>query len=52
LTQYSEFFDLSRIPESLKSKPLYIHLDMSLSGDATGIAGTFILGKRPGIENS
>ena len=52
LTQYSEFFDLSRIPEGLKSKPLYIHLDMSLSGNATGIAGTFILGKRPGIENS
>lgn len=52
LTQYYEFFDLSRIPEWLKSKPLYIHLDMSLSGDKTGIAGTFIVGKKPSLENS
>ena len=52
LVQYSDFFDLSRVPENLKSKPLYIHLDMSLSGDKTGIAGTFIIGKRASLENS
>ena len=45
-TQYSEFFDLSRIPSHLKSKPLFVHLDMSLSGDKTGIGGTFVRGKR------
>ena len=27
-------------------KPLYIHLDMSLSGDMTGIAGVWIIGKK------
>ena len=37
--QYSDFFDLSVIPPELKYKPLFIHLDMSLSGDKTGIAG-------------
>lgn len=49
--QYSDFFDLKRIPISLRSKPIYIHLDMSTSGDKTGIAGTYILGKRPKVEN-
>ena len=37
--QYGQFFDLSTIPENLKSKPLFIHLDMSKTGDKTGIAG-------------
>ena len=46
-TQYSQYFDLESIPSNLKSKPLFIHLDMSLSGDKTGIAGTWIIGKRP-----
>lgn len=50
--QYSDFFDLTKVPASIKSKPLYIHLDMSLSGDKTGIAGTFIIGKKASLENS
>ena len=29
------------------ARPLFIHLDMSLSGDKTGIAGVWITGKRP-----
>lgn len=37
--QYSDFFDLSRVPPEMKTKPLFLHLDMSLSGDKTGIAG-------------
>ncbi len=45
--QYSDFFDLSRVPSKLKSKPLFIHLDMSISGDKTGIGGTWIYGKKP-----
>lgn len=45
--QYQDYFDLSRIPEDLIRKPLYIHLDMSISGDKTGIAGTWIIGKKP-----
>lgn len=49
-TQYWEFFDITRIPVELKRKPLYIHLDMSISGDKTGIGGVFQRGKRPPKE--
>ena len=41
-TQYWDFFDLTCVPPELKSRPLYIHLDMSVSGDKTGIAGSWI----------
>lgn len=44
--QYYNFFDISRIPTELKSKPLYVHLDMSISGDKTGIGGVFVRGKK------
>lgn len=40
--QYSDFLDLSQIPPDLKSRPLFIHLDMSVSGDKTGIGGVWI----------
>lgn len=43
-TQYYNFFDLSKIPPGMKEKPLYVHLDMSISGDKTGIAGVWIKG--------
>lgn len=49
-TQYWEFFDITRIPVELKRKPLYIHLDMSISGDKTGIGGVFQRGKKPPKE--
>lgn len=48
--QYYNFFDLGKIDPKLRSKPLFIHLDMSISGDMTGIAGVFIKGKKPSIE--
>lgn len=44
--QYYDFFDISRIPPEYKSKPLYVHLDMSISGDKTGIGGVWATGKR------
>ncbi len=47
IMQYSNFFDLSRVSTRDMSRPLFIHLDMSLSGDKTGIAGVWITGKRP-----
>jgi hypothetical protein len=47
VVQYSNFFDLSRVNPRDMSRPLFIHLDMSLSGDKTGIAGIWITGKRP-----
>ena len=48
--QYYDFFDLSKIPAEMKYKPLYVHMDMSVSGDKTGIAGSWIKGKRPPKE--
>lgn len=50
LTEYKNFFDMSKIPNNLKSMPMFIHLDMSVSGDKTGIAGVWIIGKKPTIE--
>jgi len=49
-TQYQDYFDLSRVPSTLKKKPMYIHLDMSMSGDKTGISGIYVIGKSPKIE--
>ena len=48
--QYSDFFDLGKVPAEYKSRPMYIHLDMSISGDKTGIAGVWIIGKKPPEE--
>lgn len=50
--QYSDFFDMSRVDPNYRYKPLYIHLDMSKSGDKTGIAGTWVVGKHPTKEGS
>jgi hypothetical protein len=48
--QYANFFDLARIDPLDLTRPLFIHLDMSLSGDKTGLAGVWITGKRPGTD--
>lgn len=48
--QYKDFFDLDKVPKELISKPLYIHLDLSLTGDKTGIGGVWIVGKKPPQE--
>lgn len=48
--QYNDYFDITRIPPELKSKPLFLHFDLSKSGDKTGIAGIFIVGKRPKVD--
>lgn len=45
--QYSNFFDLNAIDRNNISDPLFIHLDMSTTGDKTGIAGIWIVGKKP-----
>ena len=50
--EYKDFFDLFKIPPALKSKPLYVHLDMSISGDMTGIAGVWIKGKKPSKDEN
>lgn len=45
--QYSDFFDISKVDPKDKCKPLFVHLDMSKSGDKTGISGVWIMGKKP-----
>ena len=45
--QYKDFFDFKKVPKEYMGKPLFIHLDMSISGDKTGIAGVWIIGKKP-----
>lgn len=47
--QYWNFIDISRCDPSFKHKPLYIHMDMSISGDKTGIAGVWTAGKKPPV---
>lgn len=49
-TQYYQYFDLQAVNPVDKARPLFIHLDLSLSGDKSGIAGTWITGKRPTVE--
>lgn len=51
ITQYSEFFNMDYVDKSMMEKPLYVHLDMSISGDKTGIAGIWIKGIRNSTEN-
>ena len=43
--EIKEFFDLSLIPNDIRKKPIFIHIDTSLTGDRTGIGGTCMLGK-------
>lgn len=44
--QYYDYVDLDRLDNDMRRRPLYIHLDMSVSGDKTGIAGIWIKGKK------
>ena len=50
--EYKNFFDLNRVPKNMMGKPLFIHLDMSISGDMTGIAGVWICGKKTSSDES
>ena len=52
LTQYKNFFNMEHIPKQLMQKPLFVHLDMSISGDMTGIAGVWITGKKPSTDSN
>ena len=49
-SQYWDYFNMDYVDKSLIHKPLYIHMDMSVSGDKTGIAGVWIIGKSPPKE--
>ena len=50
--QYKDFFDINKVPSEMKSKPLFVHLDMSVSGDMTGIAGVWIKGKKTSTQEN
>jgi len=50
LTQYSEFIDIERLDRKYLDRPMYVHLDLSESGDKTGIAGIWVIGKKPHQE--
>lgn len=50
--QYGDFMDLSLIDKEDMRKPMYVHLDLSKTGDKTGIAGIWITEKRVGDDNS
>lgn len=50
--QYYNFFNMDNIPKELMSKPLFVHLDMSISGDMTGIAGVWIVGKKTSTDDN
>lgn len=41
-----EFFLPSLVPEEVYSRPIFIHLDMSVTGDRTGISAIAAMGKR------
>lgn len=41
-----EFFHIEEVPNELKMTPIYIHLDLSLSTDRTGISGGGIVGRK------
>ena len=49
--QYKDFINLDHLDPLMKSRPLYIHMDMSVTGDKTGIAGSWICGKKPPKPN-
>ena len=48
--QLKDFFDVSKIPEFIFGAPVFIHLDASLRGDRTGLAGTAIIGTKESVN--
>lgn len=50
--EYKDFFNMDVVDKDLMRKPLFIHLDMSVSGDMTGIAGVWIKGKKPSQDKA
>lgn len=51
--QLRDFFLVNEIPEEVKSAPIFIHLDASLTGDRTGLSGVAIIGtKHKVLEDS
>lgn len=43
--EIQDFFILNLVPNDIRKKPIFIHIDTSLTGDRTGIGATCMLGK-------
>lgn len=50
--QYSDFFDISRVSPEMRHKPTFLHFDLSIKGDKTGIGAVTAVGKKPSIEGT
>lgn len=50
--EYKQFFNTDNVPREMMRMPMFIHLDMSVSGDKTGIAGVWIRGKKPTTDGN
>lgn len=50
-TEYYDFINQKLIKDEMLLKPLYIHLDMSVTGDKTGLVGIWIWDKKVAKEN-
>ena len=42
--QLKDFFDPSVVPPEIYSRPIFIHLDLSINGDKTGIGAVAVMG--------
>lgn len=48
----SDYFDASKVSELIYSKPIFVHLDMAVSGDNAGIGAVAAMGYRDTSEYS
>lgn len=47
--QLKDFFNVYKIPDFIFGCPIFLHLDASVSGDRTGLAGTAIIGSKESV---
>lgn len=47
-----EFFHLKEVPSNYKYMPMFIHLDLSLTTDRTGISGVCVSGRKDIVDDS
>lgn len=50
--QLRDFFDASKIPDNVIGMPVFVHLDASLKGDRTGLAGVAVIGTKTSIKKN
>lgn len=50
--QLRDFFDVTKIPDNVVGMPVFIHLDASLSGDRTGLAGVAVVGTKTSVKHT